>query len=257
MWACRPISATTSQVRLSDPRAIRALAHPARLAVIDALSRGQTLTATEAADVAGLSPSAMSYHLRALAKWGIVREADVDEASDGRERRWVRAGTGLRFDAPPRGAEAATAFIAMHYFDETRSQLAHWLGNQTAEADFWRDNSIFAYRETWVSEEQAIEFGRMAKAMVDETSREVERPPGSASLPGRFPAVPYRRTGRRDVAASVSNGITRDATSVDRMTTLVDRRIDSDSFSLSRSSCKSVLDDAASRQTTSPVPVVA
>jgi DNA-binding transcriptional ArsR family regulator len=167
-------------VRLSDPRAIRALAHPARLAVIDALARGQSLTATEAAEVAGLSPSAMSYHLRALAKWGIVRAADAGESSDGRERRWVRAGSGLRFDAPPRGAEAATSFIALHYFDETRSQLAHWLDNQGGESDFWRDNSIFAYRETWMTEEQAVRFDRKAKAVIDdEAARQTERPAGA------------------------------------------------------------------------------
>ena len=60
------------QVVLSDPRAIKALAHPARLAVIDELFAGRELTATECAQVAGLSLSAMSYHLRALEKWGIV-----------------------------------------------------------------------------------------------------------------------------------------------------------------------------------------
>ena len=51
---------------LTDPRAIKALAHPARLAVIDELFAGRQLTATECAEIAGLSPSAMSYHLRAL-----------------------------------------------------------------------------------------------------------------------------------------------------------------------------------------------
>jgi DNA-binding transcriptional ArsR family regulator len=74
---------------LTDPRAIRAIAHEARQEVIDELYSGSVLTATEAAQICGLSPSAMSYHLRALAKWGIVVR---DEASsDGRERPW-RAG---------------------------------------------------------------------------------------------------------------------------------------------------------------------
>jgi DNA-binding transcriptional ArsR family regulator len=169
-------------VRLSDPRAIRALAHPARLAVLDALNHGQTLTATEAAEVAGLSPSAMSYHLRALAKWGIVREADAGEQSDGRERRWVRAGSGLQFDAPPRGAEAATAFIAMHYLDETRSQMAHRLANQAREPAFWREHSIFAYREAWVTPDQALELGRIGEQIVDNSTRSSERPAGARRM---------------------------------------------------------------------------
>jgi DNA-binding transcriptional ArsR family regulator len=74
---------------LTDPRAIRAIAHEARQEVIDELYSGSILTATEAAQICGLSPSAMSYHLRALSKWGIVVRDDT--SGDGRERPW-RAG---------------------------------------------------------------------------------------------------------------------------------------------------------------------
>jgi DNA-binding transcriptional ArsR family regulator len=63
------------RIVLSDPRAIRALAHPARLALLEALLAGEELTATEAASVTGLSPSATSYHLKALERWGIWRPA--------------------------------------------------------------------------------------------------------------------------------------------------------------------------------------
>jgi DNA-binding transcriptional ArsR family regulator len=74
---------------LTDPRAIRAIAHEARQQVIDELYSGAVLTATEAAQICGLSPSAMSYHLRALEKWGIV--VRDGPSGDGRERPW-RAG---------------------------------------------------------------------------------------------------------------------------------------------------------------------
>jgi DNA-binding transcriptional ArsR family regulator len=78
-----------TKLTLTDPRAIRAIAHGARQQVIDELYSGSVLTATEAAQLCDLSPSAMSYHLRALEKWGIVLR---DEPSgDGRERPW-RAG---------------------------------------------------------------------------------------------------------------------------------------------------------------------
>ena len=80
---------TQTTLTLTDPRAIRAIAHEARQRVIDELYSGSVLTATEAAQSCGLSPSAMSYHLRALEKWGIVVRDDT--ASDGRERPW-RAG---------------------------------------------------------------------------------------------------------------------------------------------------------------------
>lgn len=85
----RDALATRTTLTLTDPRAIRAIAHEARQLVIDELYSGSVITATEAARICGLSPSAMSYHLRALEKWGIV--VRDDPSSDGRERPW-RAG---------------------------------------------------------------------------------------------------------------------------------------------------------------------
>ena len=64
------------RVVITDPRAIRALAHPARQRIIDELYSGRVLTATECAELAGLTPSATSYHLRALERWGIVERAE-------------------------------------------------------------------------------------------------------------------------------------------------------------------------------------
>lgn len=80
------------KVEITDPTAIRALAHAARLEVISELYSTQlSRTATELAAQTGLTPSAMSYHLRALQKWGIVVPAAT--AGDARERRWKAAGT--------------------------------------------------------------------------------------------------------------------------------------------------------------------
>ncbi|MGF4043469.1 MULTISPECIES: helix-turn-helix domain-containing protein [Paenarthrobacter] len=79
-------------VEITDPKAIRALAHAARIEVISELYATQVShTATELAARTGLTPSAMSYHLRALQKWGIV--APAENAGDARERRWKAAGT--------------------------------------------------------------------------------------------------------------------------------------------------------------------
>lgn len=167
-------------VRLRDARAIRALAHPARLAVLDALTGRATITATEAAEVAGLSPSAMSYHLRALAKWGIVREAASADDADGRERRWERAGKGMNLDPPAQDAGGATAFIAMHYFDQVREQLVRWLDGQHTAPEFWRENSIVAFRQTWLTEEQALALRRSADAVLDDNTGTRGDPPDDA-----------------------------------------------------------------------------
>lgn len=122
------------EVVLADPAAVRALAHPARLVVIDALYDGQVLTATECAERAGVTPSAMSYHLRALEKAGLVVRAEP--RGDGRERPWKRAGRDLRVDVRSESGSnaaglAAAELLVSQALDLDRQRL---LGSIRADA---------------------------------------------------------------------------------------------------------------------------
>ena len=83
-------------VQIEDAGALRALAHPARLAVVDELYQGTERTSSELAELTGLSASAMSYHLRSLERWGIVERGTARD--DGRERPWRAVGRTLKFD---------------------------------------------------------------------------------------------------------------------------------------------------------------
>ena len=84
---CDPMAGQT--LIISDPRAVRAMANPLRMVAVDELYRRQgPATATELAELVGLSPSAMSYHLRAVESTGLIRRG---ESSDGRERPWMPA----------------------------------------------------------------------------------------------------------------------------------------------------------------------
>jgi DNA-binding transcriptional ArsR family regulator len=74
------------QVHLSDPRALRAYAHPTRMALVGLLRLEGPFTATRAAELTGESVASCSYHLRILAKYGLVEEADPGGA--GREKPW-------------------------------------------------------------------------------------------------------------------------------------------------------------------------
>lgn len=92
---------------LTDPRAIRVLAHEVRQQLLDELSGGEVLTATEAAQRCGITPSAMSYHLRAMERWGIVERV---ESTDGRERPWKLAAESIRIsDEASTGIGASVA----------------------------------------------------------------------------------------------------------------------------------------------------
>jgi DNA-binding transcriptional ArsR family regulator len=113
-------------VELTDARAIRAIAHPARLVVIEALyDQGRELTATQAAELAGTTPSAMSYHLRALERYGIVRRSE--STGDARERPWVRVAKDLRIRPPAltssRAVTLATSAVLSTAMDVTRQRL--------------------------------------------------------------------------------------------------------------------------------------
>ena|SRR5579863_2439561 len=87
--------------RFEDPRHIRALAHPARLAIIDALAAGDELTATQCAELTGLSPSATAYHLKLLERYGFAETAPP--RPDRRERPVARHGRSRRYRTPDPG----------------------------------------------------------------------------------------------------------------------------------------------------------
>ncbi|MER6477041.1 helix-turn-helix domain-containing protein [Streptomyces filamentosus] len=72
-------------VRLTDPLALRAYAHPLRMTLVGLLRRHGPFTATRAAELTGESVASCSYHLRILAKYGLVEEAP---GGRGREKPW-------------------------------------------------------------------------------------------------------------------------------------------------------------------------
>ena len=109
---------------LTDPRAMRAMAHPVRLALMEALNHHGPLTATEAADHVGESPSNCSFHLRQLAKYGFVEEA---EGGTGRQRPWRTVNVGMRFTDVQEDADTAMAAGAL-----ARVMHERWLARARA-----------------------------------------------------------------------------------------------------------------------------
>jgi DNA-binding transcriptional ArsR family regulator len=118
-------------VVVSDPRMIRALAHPARITALHHLYAGEELTARQCAALVGIAPSAMTYHLRALERWGLVNRLPGG-AADG-EGPWRASGSSL--EVRPGGSMAArSAQTALHHslVELLRNDLAGGVG-QAAE----------------------------------------------------------------------------------------------------------------------------
>ena len=187
-------------VKLSDPRAIRALAHPARLAVIDELYAGRELTATECAEIAGLSPSAMSYHLRNLEKAGIVERADT--TGDGRERPWRAAGAYLQVDSTSGGTGelAASAALNSAVLSRTVEQFEAYMARRKHEPPDWMDAVEASYGRMWLTADEAKELGAKFIDMASNFRgrRAGNRPEGARRMRLAFMLFPVDEPGVTD-----------------------------------------------------------
>jgi Helix-turn-helix domain len=95
---------------LTDARAMRAITHPVRLALIEALTLQGPLTATGAGEVIGESPTTCSFHFRQLAKYGFVEQAGT---GPGRMRSWRLTRVGMHFTDVHEDAETQIAARAL------------------------------------------------------------------------------------------------------------------------------------------------
>ena len=135
-----------TQVRrpLTDPTAMRALAHPARLAILNRLQIEGPGTATEVAEVVGVTPSAASYHLRMLAKYGFVEDAPA--RGDGRERLWRHNTTNLTVSPEPDDlpeVRSAKELLIKVWRDQAADEATRALENYDRESPEWREASAF------------------------------------------------------------------------------------------------------------------
>ncbi len=172
---------------------MRALSHPARLVVIDSLYAGEVLTATQCAALAGITPSAMSYHLRALEKYGIVRR--VATGGDGRERPWMRAGDVLRIDLrDKRGSAAAIAAASVLIesslaVDQERLVRAMQADAAAPDDPTWRHTTAYNRDLLVLTPDQARELSAAMSALVEPYLAEHHhgrRPRGSAVFSTAF-----------------------------------------------------------------------
>lgn len=168
---------------ISDPEVMRTLAHPARLTILEHLtSGGGPITATEAAKLVGLSPSATSYHLRAMAKVGMVE--DAPGRGDGRERVWRSPHRGWAIDAGqdavPEALAAERALVDMFVARE-QQRLKQWFDRSRSEPKEWFEAAFMTESVLMVTAEElkALMAGVMA---LIEPYRRVDRtqPPEGA-----------------------------------------------------------------------------
>lgn len=120
---------------------MRALAHPVRLAILSRLQRYGPATATQLSEYVGASPSVTSWHLRHLATFDLVLDADPDEVPGDRRQRWWKAparGFTVELGDDPEAQEAG------------RLLVDQMLDAGTAQVQAWRNDAQPALEPAWM-----------------------------------------------------------------------------------------------------------
>jgi predicted ArsR family transcriptional regulator len=119
---------------------MRALTHPVRLALLEVLALEGPLTATEAGELIGESPTTCSFHFRQLEKYGFVEEAGV---GPGRQRHWKLAHVGMRFGDTNDDPEAniAAASLARLVTDRAISRMQKFHETKKNYSKAWQEAS--------------------------------------------------------------------------------------------------------------------
>jgi DNA-binding transcriptional ArsR family regulator len=188
---------TDERPKVNDPAMMRALAHPARLVILEHLAVNEAgATATECADVVGLSPSATSYHLRALAKAGMIEEGPG--RGDGRERVWRRKQPNFSFqadlDATPEEFAAQTALleaVMAHQNDKIRRYIS--LAREVGDAEWYNIVAIFDTTLALTAAEMSDLIKKINELLEPYVRSDRKHPPaGSRPVSFQLRTVPLR-----------------------------------------------------------------
>jgi len=160
------------------------------------------LTATRAAELLGEASGTCSFHLRQLAKYGLVEEAG---GGTGREKPWRATTTSTDWAAVADTPEVAAAtgmlntMVAEGYFE----QLMRWLKASQDETPEWQDAALLGDRILYLTAEELAELGRKVRELTDAYFERLVKPelrPEGARLVSylhiAFPDDVGRKTGR-------------------------------------------------------------
>ncbi len=145
---------------ITDPKAMRALAHPVRLAILIQLQRHGPATATQLSPEVGASPSVASWHLRHLESFGLV--ADWDGGSDKRQRWWQATAHGFRYGPPDDDeSQAAYRLLSAELRRRAEHEMQRWFADVEPRLDnHWRALSGGANTSVPLTHDELAEIER-------------------------------------------------------------------------------------------------
>ncbi|MCC3273536.1 helix-turn-helix domain-containing protein [Arthrobacter zhangbolii] len=173
--------------RVLDGPVLKALAHPLRVQLLDILSQYGPQTASSMGKRVGESSGATSYHLRQLARHGLVRE--IENRGSGRERWWERPRGTLAVNTSsseqdPAVREAARQ-VNRHFVQGRAEALAAFTSGSPSELPAeWADAAMLSTLNAQLTADQLRKFTREMEAILREKLEAYRSEPGT---PGARP----------------------------------------------------------------------
>ena len=171
---------------ITDARAMRALAHPLRVALLEVIRRDGEITASQAADLLGESPGNMSWHLHTLARYGFVEEAG---GGRGRSRPWRVTSTSQTFQTGTSDPETSAAGEALErtFIERTYNQMREWWSRRLTYPVKWRRAAFVTDTVRYLTPAELVEVMGEIQAIYDRyADREEKETRPAGALPVRL-----------------------------------------------------------------------
>ncbi|NUP02139.1 MAG: helix-turn-helix domain-containing protein [Nonomuraea sp.] len=132
--------------RTLDANALKSFAHPLRLRIYALLDEHGPATATGLAGLLGQNTGATSYHLRELARHGMIETAP--ELGRGKEKYWRVTPGGFGYGTAEDDPERASAleFLMDDLLRQRGDELARWREASATAPEEWVEASVFGRR---------------------------------------------------------------------------------------------------------------
>jgi DNA-binding transcriptional ArsR family regulator len=188
-----------------DAASLKALAHPLRVQIMRALELREQMSVTSLAAELGETTGAVSYHLRQLARHGLVEEDESEDAAEaveeagerppvGRRRRMWRMAvdeihiSGNAFLTDPDTKEAA-GFLLREFESSRSRRLAHWFATSTTWPEEWQNASSDMDGTLTLDPAQTRALADELKAVIDRY-RELPRAEGARHVDVQYAVYP-------------------------------------------------------------------
>ncbi|HIV58101.1 MAG TPA: helix-turn-helix domain-containing protein [Candidatus Stackebrandtia faecavium] len=154
---------------VTEPDALRALAHPLRMQLLDCLTEHGPATASELANKIDDTQANCSWHLRQLHKYGLIEE---EPGGTSRRRPWRLVPQTLNLDVTNAGDESSATGMAATALSRVMlgrqlDALHQWHLRRGTEPEQWRNAAHQTTTWSWMTAEELHAFTTELNEVMD------------------------------------------------------------------------------------------